>query len=161
MAWIAQTLRLMLTDARFAGRVRGGRLGVDDALDEVLWRDPPQANLPARFALRDVELAGQPVAAGDALILGLAAANADPRVHSSDLWNEIGNRSHLSWSAGPHGCPAHVPARIIAKSAVESALHLLPDIHLTVPAEEIVLIPSPWNRCPASLPVAFTPTTVR
>jgi cytochrome P450 len=161
MAWIAQTLRLMLTDPRFAGRMRGGRLGVDDALDEVLWRDPPQANLPARFALRDVELAGQPVAAGDALILGLAAANADPQVHSSDLWNEIGNRSHLSWSAGPHACPAHVPARIIAKSAVESALHLLPDIHLTVPAEEIVLIPSPWNRCPASLPVAFTPTTVR
>lgn len=161
MAWIAQTLRLMLTDPRFAGRVRGGRLGVDDALDEVLWRDPPQANLPARFALRDVELAGQPVAEGDALILGLAAANADPRVHSDDLWNEIGNRSHLSWSAGPHACPAHVPARIIAKSAVESALHLLPDIRLAIPADEIVLIPSPWNRCPASLPVTFTPTSVR
>jgi len=161
MAWIAQTLRLMLTDPRFAGRVRGGRLGVDDALDEVLWRDPPQANLPARFALRDVELAGQPVAEGDALILGLAAANADPRVHSDDLWNEIGNRSHLSWSAGPHACPAHVPARIIAKSAVESALHLLPDIRLAIPAEEIVLIPSPWNRCPASLPVTFTPTSAR
>jgi cytochrome P450 len=161
MAWIAQTLRLMLTDPRFAGRMRGGRLGVDDALDEVLWRDPPQANLPARFALRDVELGGQPVAAGDALILGLAAANADRDVHSDDPWNEIGNRSHLSWSAGPHACPAHVPARIIAKSAVESALHLLPDIRLAVPAEEITLIPSPWNRCPASLPVRFTPATVR
>jgi len=161
MAWIAQTLRLMLTDPRFAGRMRGGRLGVDDALDEVLWRDPPQANLPARFALRDVELAGQPVGAGDALILGLAAANADPEVHSDDLWNEIGNRSHLSWSAGPHACPAHVPARIIAKSAVESALHLLPDIRLAIAAEEIVLIPSPWNRCPATLPVTFTPVTVR
>jgi cytochrome P450 len=161
MAWIAQTLRLMLTDPRFAGRMRGGRLGVDDALDEVLWRDPPQANLPARFALRDVELAGQPVAEGDALILGLAAANADPQVHSDDLWNEIGNRSHLSWSAGPHACPAHVPARIIAKSAVETALHLLPDIRLAIPADEIVLIPSPWNRCPASLPVTFTPTVVR
>jgi cytochrome P450 len=161
MAWIAQALRLMLTDPRFAGRVRGGRLGVDDALDEVLWRDPPQANLPARFALRDVELAGQPVAEGDALILGLAAANADPRVHSDDLWNEIGNRSHLSWSAGPHVCPAHVPARIIAKSAVETVLHLLPDIRLTIPVEEISLIPSPWNRCPATLPVTFTPAVLR
>jgi cytochrome P450 len=161
MAWIAQALRLMLTDPRFAGRMRGGRLGVDDALDEVLWRDPPQANLPARFALRDVTLAGQPVAAGDALILGLAAANADPRVHSDDRWNEIGNRSHLSWSAGPHACPAQVPARIIAKSAVETVLHLLPDIRLAIPAEEIILIPSPWNRCPASLPVTFTPAALR
>jgi cytochrome P450 len=161
MAWIAQTLRLMLTDPRFAGRVRGGRLGVDDALDEVLWRDPPQANLPARFALRDVELAGQPVAEGDVLILGLAAANADPRAHSDDLWNEIGNRSHLSWSAGPHACPAQVPARIIARSAVETALHLLPDIRLAIPVENISLIPSPWNRCPATLPVTFTPTVPR
>jgi cytochrome P450 len=161
MAWIAQTLRLMLTDPRFAGRMRGGRLGVDDALDEVLWRDPPQANLPARFALRDVELAGQPVAEGDALILSLAAANADPRTHSDDLWNEIGNRSHLSWSAGPHACPAHAPARIIAKGAVETALHLLPDMRLTIPAGDIGLIPSPWNRCPAALPVTFTPTVPR
>jgi cytochrome P450 len=161
MAWIAQTLRLMLTDPRFAGRVRGGRLGVDDALDEVLWRDPPQANLPARFALRDVELAGQPVAEGDVLILGLAAANADPRVRSDDLWSEIGNRSHLSWSAGPHACPAHVPARIIAKSAVETALHLLPDIRLAIPVENISLMPSPWNRCPAALPVTFTPAAGR
>lgn len=161
MAWIAQTLRLMLTDPRFAGRMRGGRLGVDDALDEVLWRDPPQANLPARFALRDVMLAGQPVSEGDALILGLAAGNADPRAHSDDLWNEIGNRSHLSWSAGPHACPAHVPARIIAKSAVETVLHLLPDVRLAVPAQEITLIPSPWNRCPATLPVTFTPVVLR
>jgi len=161
IAWIAQTLRLMLTDLSFAGRVRGGRLSVDDALDEVLWRDPPQANLPARFALRDIELAGQPVGVGDALILGLAAANADPRVHSDDRWNELGNRAHLSWSAGPHACPAPVPARIIAKSAVETVLYQLPDIRLTVPAEQIGLIPSPWNRCPASLPVTFAPGTPR
>lgn len=161
MSWIAQTLRLMLTDRRFAGRVRGGRLDVDDALDEVLWRDPPMANMPARYALCGTELGGQPVAEGDAIILGLAAANADPRVHSDDLWDEIGNRSHLAWSAGPHACPAHVPARIIAKSAVETALHLLPDIRLTIPAEDIALIPSPWTRCPASLPVTFTPRDAR
>lgn len=161
MSWIAQALRLMLTDHRFAGRVRGGRLGVDDALDEVLWRDPPMANMCARYALHDTELAGQLVAAGDPLILGLAAANADPRVHSDNLWNEIGNRSHLAWSAGTHACPAHVPARIIARTAVETALHLLPDIRLAIPSEAVQLIPSPWTRCPASLPVTFTPGTVR
>jgi cytochrome P450 len=159
--WIAQTLRVMLTDPRFAGRVRGGRLGVDDALDEVLWLYPPQANLPARFALRDVDLGGQPVAQGDALVLGLAAANADPRAHGDDLWDEIGNRSHLSWSAGPHACPGHVPARMIAKNAVETVLHLLPDVRLAIPAENIGFIPSPWSRCPATLPVTFTPAVVQ
>lgn len=157
-SWIAQALRLMLTDPRFAGRLRGGRLGVDDALDEVLWRDPPMANMPARFALRDTELAGRPIQRGDALILALAAANADPRVHSDDMWIEHGNRSHLAWGTGPHACPAYIPARIIVRAAVETALHMLPDIRLAVPAGDIGLIPSPWMRCPASLPVTFTTT---
>ncbi|MER8070922.1 cytochrome P450, partial [Streptomyces sp. NPDC094034] len=51
-AWISGALRLMLTDPRFAARMHGGRLGVDDALDEALWRDPPMNNMPARYALR-------------------------------------------------------------------------------------------------------------
>ncbi len=155
--WIAQTLRLMLADRRFAGRLRGGRLGLDDALDEVLWRDPPIANMPARYALVDCELAGQPVQRGDALILGMAAANADPRVHTDDPWLQIGNRSHLAWSAGPHACPAQRIGRVITRIAVDIALHSLHDVTLAIPADEVMLLPSPWIRCPASLPVRFTP----
>ncbi|MEU0568269.1 cytochrome P450 [Nonomuraea sp. NPDC005983] len=154
--WIAQTLRLMLTDPRFAGRLRGGRLGVDDALDEVLWRDPPMTNMPARYALRDTELGGQRIARGDALILGLSAANSDPRVHNGDQTIELGNRAHLAWSAGPHVCPAPIPARLITRTAVETALHLLADLRLAVDAAELTPHPSPWTRCPASLPVHFS-----
>jgi cytochrome P450 len=155
--WIAQTLRLMLSDPRFAGRLRGGRLGLDDALDEALWRDPPMPNMPARFALVDCELAGQPVQRGDALILGIAAANADPRVHTDDVWLEVGNRAHLAWSAGPHACPAQRPGRLISRIAVETALHHLHDVELAVHPDELMLLESPWSRCPASLPVYFTP----
>jgi cytochrome P450 len=155
--WIAQTLRLMLTDRRFAGRLRGGRLGIDDALDEVLWRDPPMSNLPARFALVDCELGGAHVQRGDALVMGFAAANNDPRVHTDDPWLEVGNRSHLAWSAGPHACPAQRPGRMITRIAVDTALHQLHDVALSIPAEEVAVLPSPWIRCPASLPVHFTP----
>lgn len=158
MAWIGSSLQVMLADPRFARRLRGGRLGIDDALDEVLWREPPMGNLPARFALRETVLAGQPIEAGDALILGFTAANADPRVHSADQWSELGNRAHLAWSAGPHMCPAHVPARVIVRGAVEAALNQLRDVHLTVPVEELGRMESPWTRCPATLPVTFTPT---
>ncbi|GAA3737467.1 cytochrome P450 [Plantactinospora mayteni] len=158
MSCIAQTLRLMLTDERFAGRLRGGRLGVDDAIDEVLWRDPPMTNAPARYALRDTELAGQPVRRGDAMILGLTAANADPRIHpTGEPWREVGNRAHLSWGAGPHACPAQIPARLIVRTAVETALHLLPGVRLAIPAEELQAVPSPWGRTPKSIPVRFTP----
>jgi cytochrome P450 len=156
-SWIAQTLRLMLTDPRFAGRMRGGRLGIDDALDEVLWRDPPMSNMPARYALVDCELAGAHIQRGDALILGLSAANNDPRVHTDDSWLEVGNRSHLAWSAGPHACPAQRPGRMITRIAVDTALHRLHDVSLAIPADEVMLLPSPWTRCPASLPVRFTP----
>lgn len=157
ITWIAQTLRLMLTDTRFAGRLRGGRLGIDDALDEVLWRDPPMSNLPARYALVDCELGGAHIQRGDALVMGFAAANNDPRVHTEDQWLEVGNRSHLAWSAGPHACPAQRPGRMITRIAVDTALHRLHDVALAVPPEDIVPLPSPWMRCPARLPVRFTP----
>ncbi len=157
--WIAQALRLMLTDARFRGRLGGWRPGVDDALDEVLWREPPMANMPARYAMRDTDLAGRLVRRGDALILGLAAANSDPRIHVSDPWTELGNRSHLAWSTGPHACPARIPARIITRAAVDAALSLLPGIRLAVPADELTPRPSPWTRCPLTLPVRFTPVS--
>jgi cytochrome P450 len=159
--WIAQALRLMLTDPRFLGRLGGWRPGVDEALDEVLWRDPPMANMPARYALRDTEVGDRPIQRGDALILGFMAANNDPDVHVDDPWTEFGNRSHLAWSTGPHACPAKVPARIITRAAVDTALSLLPGIRLEVPPEQLAPRPSPWTRCPASLPVLFTPRSVR
>jgi len=159
--WIVQALLLMLTRPRFRGQRGGYRPGVDDALDEVLWQDPPMTHMPARYALHDTELAGQQVRRGDPIILGLMAAGGDPRVHVADPWAELGNRSHLAWSTGPHACPAQVPARIIARAAVDTAMSQLPGLRLAVPEEQITLRPSPWTRCPASLPVTFTPAGPR
>ncbi|RYJ31692.1 putative cytochrome P450 [Streptomyces sp. L-9-10] len=155
-AWTSLTLRLMLTDPRFAARMHGGRLGVDDALDEALWRDPPMNNMPARYALRDTELGGRRIRRGDVLILGIAAANDDPAIRPDDTAGEPGNRAHLAFSAGPHVCPAQVPARLITRTAVNTVLHLLPDMRLAIPAEAVAWHPSPWTRIPVSLPVEFS-----
>jgi cytochrome P450 len=157
MAWIASALQLMLADDRFSRRLRGGRLGIDDALDEVLWRETPIASMPGRYAMGDTVLGGQAIGRGDALLLGFGPANADPQIHSDDRWSELGNRSHLAWGAGPHTCPAEVPTRVIVRTAVETALHRLPDVRLAVPPGEISRFPSPILRCPAALPVTFTP----
>ncbi|POM25613.1 Cytochrome P450 107B1 [Actinomadura rubteroloni] len=159
ISWIAQALRLTLTDPRFASRVRGGRLSVDDALDEVLARQPPMINMPARYALADVELGGRRVARGDALILGLAAASRDTRAHTPGWWTH-GNRASLAWSAGPHACPARDPARTIARTAVGAAGHLLRDMRVTEDPDAIGNEPSPWTRIPRRLPVAFTPASI-
>ncbi|KPC72072.1 cytochrome P450, partial [Streptomyces sp. NRRL WC-3753] len=150
-AWIAHTLRLLLCDPRFASRLHGGRLGIDDALDESLWRDPPMNNMPARYALRDTELGGHRIRQGDCLILGIAAANDDPLIRPEDELTEPGNRAHLAFSAGPHVCPAQVPARLITRTAVKTVLHRLPGGRLGIddPPDEALGRDPPMNNMPA------------
>lgn len=81
-------------------------------------------------------MGGQRVERGDALILGFAAANQDPRIRAeADL--EVGNRAHLAWSAGPHACPASQPGWLIVRIAVEAALHELHAVELRVQGEGI------------------------
>ncbi|MCT2546949.1 MULTISPECIES: cytochrome P450 [Streptomyces] len=116
-------------------------------------------HMPARYALVDTELGGQRIIRGEPLNLGLAAANTDPRIHTNDPEREIGNRSHLGFSAGPHQCPARTPARLIARFAVEQALHGLPRITLGVPADAVTSSPSSWMRHLESLPVTFAPAS--
>ncbi len=154
ITWIAATLRRMLTDPRYTGRVTGVRRGLDDAMDETLWSEPPVANLPARYAVTDCTLGTARIRAGDAIVMGVAAANNDPRVRTADDLFEANNRSHLSFGVGPHACPAKRPGRLVVKIAVESLMERL-DLRLTDPV--VKWAPSPWSRYPSTLPVTFTP----
>lgn len=154
-ALITQTLCALLGDARLAGRVTTGRLAVDDALDSVLWNEPPGLNAPGMyFALEDMLMGNKLVRAGDALVMGLGAANHDPEVRTGDDWELVGNRAHLAWSTGPHRCPAVPQARIIARVAVRTILQRL-DLNLAVAPDEIPWSPSQWMRYKAQLPVRF------
>ncbi|MFZ4290326.1 cytochrome P450 [Streptomyces cellulosae] len=156
--WVCNALRLLLTDERFAVNVSGGRLSVGEALNEVLWLDTPTQNFIGRWAVRDVQLGGRQIRAGDCLVLGLAAANTDPQI-----WPEghVGaeNAAHLSFSNGEHRCPYPAPllADVMARTAVETLLERLPDLVLSVEPEELVWRPSIWMRGLMELPVQFTP----
>jgi cytochrome P450 len=156
--WIGNTIRLMLTDTRFAITLSGGRSSVGDALNEVLWHDSPMQNNLGRIATRDTQLGGQSIRAGDLLVLGLAAANADPQVRPSE--GATGNRAMMSFGHGEHGCPYPAPelAEIIAKTSVEVLIDRLPDLTLAVPPAQLHWLPSVWSRGLVSLPVTFTPT---
>ncbi|MGV9454869.1 cytochrome P450 [Streptomyces sp. NPDC003635] len=154
---IANSLRLLLSDDRFAGSLSGGSLPVEDALDEVLWTDPPMANYAVHYPVHDVVYEGTLLRAGHPLVVSLAAANTDP---SLTAHQRAGNRAHLAWSAGPHNCPAQSPARLIAAVAVEKLLDRLPDVELAVPVEELAWRPGPFHRALAALPVTFPPAAV-
>ncbi|GAA1981597.1 cytochrome P450 [Kitasatospora viridis] len=159
--WIANALRLMLTDDRFAASLSGGRRSVGQALTEALWEDTPTQIFAGRWAVRDTQLGGQRIAAGDLVLLGLAGANADPSVRQQDGSAAEGNRAHLSFSHGEHRCPfpAQEAAEVIAGTAIEVLLDRLPDLGLAVAEHALVWRPSPWVRALVSLPVGFTPAT--
>ncbi|MFE6774598.1 cytochrome P450 [Streptomyces sp. NPDC057702] len=151
---IANGLRLLLSDDRFAGNLAGGSLPVDDALDEVLWTDPPMANYAVHYPLHDVDLSGLRLRAGEPVVISFTAANNDPSLASDQ---RAGNRAHLAWSAGPHACPAQGSARLAASVAVEKLLDRLPDIELAVPVEALEWRPGPFHRALVALPVRFPP----
>jgi cytochrome P450 len=157
--WIGNTIRLMLTDARFAVTLSGGRRSVGQAMNEVLWEDTPTQNFIGRWAVHNTQLGGQRIRAGDLLVLGLAAANADPQVYPQGEPRSTGNRAHMSFGHGEHGCPYPAPelAEVIAGASVEVLLDRLPDVDLSAPGEQLRWRESLWMRGLHSLPVEFTP----
>ncbi|MEU3184530.1 cytochrome P450 [Streptomyces sp. NPDC006923] len=157
--WIGNSLRLMLTDDRFAASLSGGRHSVAQAMNEVLWEDTPTQNVAGRWAARDTRLGNRHIKAGDLLVLGLAAANFDPQVRTDGSALTGGNNAFFSFGHGEHRCPfpAQEIAEVVARTAIEVLLDRLPDIDLSVPPEALSTRPSPWLRGLSELPVRFTP----
>lgn len=153
--WIGNTLRLMLVDDQFSMGLQGGRNSVDQALNQVLWKDTPTQNFIGRWAVHGCTLGGRHIRAGDLLVLGLAAANADPALGAGD--GEFSNRAHLTWGAGPHRCPARELARSIAASGVTALVDRLPSMRLAVGRDQLRWRPSPFSRGVEALPVRFEP----
>ncbi|MFC0843504.1 cytochrome P450 [Streptomyces noboritoensis] len=152
---IANTVLLLLADPRFAGDVLSGSLTVRDALDHTLASDPPMANYCLSYPTRTVTVSEHVVLpARQPVIISLAACNNDPAIAGP---GRAGNRSHLAFSAGPHACPARTPAYLIAQSAIDVLLDVLPDLRL-VPGTRPSWRPGPFHRALAALPVEFSPS---
>jgi len=158
-AWLGQALLLALTDAGFLRRLAGGRLGTDEALDEVLWDRSPVTTLAPRFAVKEGHLFGDDlyVERGDAVLLAVGAAASDPRVRGDGTWDGLGNRAHLAWGAGAHRCPAPRQARLIVRTAVETLLRAVEPV-LATPVQDIRWVPDLRFRRPETLPVIFRPS---
>ncbi|TWO71585.1 cytochrome P450 [Caenimonas sedimenti] len=77
-------------------------------VEEIACWDPPTHHT-RRFAAGDTELAGQALAAGDGVLVLLAAANHDPAARRS-----------FAFGAGAHGCPGERIAVTIAAAALKS-----------------------------------------
>lgn len=154
---IANALRMVLTDDRFRANLAGGHMTLPDAMEQVMWDEPPMMTLLGRWATSDTVLAEQPIAAGDMVLLGLGAANVDPAIRPDLQASVRGNRSHLAFSGGPHECPGQHIGRAIADTAIDTLLARLPDLQLSVPKDELEWNSSLMYRHLEALPVEFSP----
>ncbi|MGC0421978.1 cytochrome P450 [Embleya sp. AB8] len=160
IALIANTARVVLSDDRFAASLAGARLTLPEAIEQVLWDEPPLWVIPGRWALVDTELGGRRIRAGDLLVLGVMAGNLDPKIRTDITVPVHNNRAHLAFSGGAHACPGQEIGRAITDTALDTLHARLPDIRLTHPGEPPAWHAATWARYLTSLPVDYTPVPV-
>ncbi|MDT0326854.1 cytochrome P450 family protein [Nocardiopsis lambiniae] len=156
---IGNTMRTLLTEERIRAAHSDARLSVRELLDHVMWTDTPFQVLPARFALQDVRIGDTEVRAGDALLIGFDPAHRDPAVRRGREETGVvrGARAHLMFGAGPHACPAHELARMIAATGVSALHERLVGLRPAVDPAGLRRVPSPFLRGLSALPVVFVP----
>lgn len=155
---ITNTVLRLLTDEKFCGDVHAGGASIRQALDTVLYRDPPLANYCISYPPRPVDLDGYLLPADQPVVISMAGCNNDPALDSAA--GGSGSRAHLSWSAGPHACPARSEAYLIAETAITYLLDALPEMDLACKPGELTWRPGPFHRALTRLPVLFpTPAT--
>lgn len=110
------------------------------ALDEILrFHHPTQSTSTNRRCIRDVELGGKTLRAGDTVRVGLGAANRDPEVFTEPDRFDITRRSAaslVSFGQGPHFCIGAQLARFEAQLAFETVLTRFPDLKLVTTAPQ-------------------------
>ncbi|MEU7634291.1 cytochrome P450 [Nocardia sp. NPDC049220] len=152
---IANALLAVLIDETFAGGILGGSLSTRDALDKVLFTDPPIANFCMTYPRQPILIDDIWLPAHQPVVISISACNTDPTVGATD---HSGNRAHLAWGAGPHACPAQQAAYLIAQDGLDQLLDALPEIQLAVAPDALTWRPGPFHRALAALPVVFPPS---
>lgn len=111
-----------------------------------------------RVATRDTEVCGQPIAAGEKLLIVQAAANRDPR-HFEDADRYDPRRGeaveHLTFGYGPHQCLGKNLARMELQVFLQELTTRIP--HLRLADQEFRFVPNTSFRGPEHLWVEWDP----
>lgn len=122
---IGNSVVALLTDTALQTRLRGTPGSAALLVRETARFDPPVQNT-RRFVSRDTRIAGVPVAAGDTILLVLAAASRDPQMFDEpDTFILDRAPGPLpGFGHGRHACPGQALALAIATTAVDYLLAL-------------------------------------
>ena len=142
---------LNLADHHDARRALAADLSlVPDAMEESL-RFNTSAQRFKRTLTQDVELHGQTMKAGDAVILAYGSANRDERVFDNPDVYDITRRPkrHLGFGGGVHSCLGSMLARVATQVVFEELLTAVPEF--TRSDDVLSWMPSSNFRSPRAL----------
>jgi cytochrome P450 len=129
---------------------------IPQAIEELLRFEPPAPHV-ARYVTRDVELYGQTVPEGSAMMMLIGAAVRDSRQFPPDgdvfdIHREV--RQHLAFSVGTHYCLGSALARLEGRVALEEILKRFPewDIDMSSASLSPTSTVRGWETMPAVLP---------
>ncbi|MFH8567358.1 cytochrome P450 [Streptomyces sp. NPDC017993] len=128
-------------------------------IEELLRYDGPVELATWRFATEELTLGGQRIAAGDPVLVVLAAADRDPERFTEPDTLDLTRRDnqHLGYGHGIHYCLGAPLARLEGQTALATLLTRLPDIRLAAEPDDLRWRGGLIMRGLRSLPVEFTP----
>ncbi len=125
---------------------------VPGAIEELLRYEAPGPHV-ARYVTEDVEIHGQTVPAGSAMLLMLASGNRDERHFDDPDRFDIHRKSvsHLTFGRGAHFCLGSPLARIEGRVALEEVLNRFPkwDIDIDAARRSRTSTVRGWDSMPA------------
>ena len=125
----------------------------DSAIEEMLRYDG-NAKAMMRIVAEPMELGGQQFKSGDAVFLGILAANRDPRVfdRADELVLDRNPNPHLAFGHGMHFCLGASLARLELRVALPRLMQRLPSLRVAGPVE---WKPNISDRAAARVPLAL------
>lgn len=116
-------------------QLRADRSLVETVIEETLRYESPVQRL-SRMALRDVEVSGARISAGDLVMVYFGAANRDPKEFAEPDQFRLDRdlRNHVAFGMGIHYCLGAPLARAEAKITLNRMLDQFPGLELGGPA---------------------------